>query len=166
MTATDLAQDHSPYDAICDERSTVLMWRCRECRQIDLVTETSATHPQRQAPEDDQFPHAADCEYVARKTARLADIELIETLHRAPRIGEAEGAKVRDVDYWQETGRLVGEYFVLRAGSHDPESVRRFLLWLRNTPGGVTAYEDGDDTTRAALVDWFVEKRLRRAGNT
>jgi hypothetical protein len=63
----------------------------------------------------------------------------------------------RDGSYWEETADLVLDYFELLAGPRDCEALfEGFLAWLKRSPGARKQYEDGDDMSRAALVDWYL----------
>ena len=49
---------------------------------------------------------------------------------------------------------FVREYLVLQAGAGYYVTLRQgFIAWLKRLPGGRRQYVDGDDMTRAALVD-------------
>lgn len=65
--------------------------------------------------------------------------------------------RARDQAYWDETGRLVMDYFELQAGALYSETLEGgFIAWLQRSPAEQRQYEEGDDMTRAALVDWFL----------
>ena len=49
--------------------------------------------------------------------------------------------------------RLITEELALRVGGGD---VWAFRAWLRDSPGALRQYTDGDETTRAALVDLYL----------
>jgi hypothetical protein len=81
------------------------------------------------------------------KTRNVADV--IKALLDRPRLPRA---------YWVETGRLVREYLVLQAGAAYSDTLRQgFVAWLKRSPGERRQYEDGNDMTRAALVDWYLK---------
>lgn len=70
----------------------------------------------------------------------------------------ASRSKVRDLAYWTETGELVREYLALQAGNAYDETLQQgFIAWLQRSPIERTQFENGDDMTRASLVDWFVK---------
>ena len=50
-------------------------------------------------------------------------------------------AERRDKAYWHETAELLLDYFV---------------AWLNQSPAACKRYEEGDDATRAALVDQYL----------
>lgn len=94
------------------------------------------------------FPHL-------RSSARSVTGSTSRSAHRR------HAAPADDLTYWLETGRLVSEYFRLQADAADSEVLRQgFIGWLRRSPAEHRLYLDGDDMTRAALVDWFL--RLAR----
>lgn len=63
----------------------------------------------------------------------------------------------RDEAYWNETARLLMDYFELQAGALYSETLHEgFVAWLARSPAEFRRYENGDDMTRAALVDWFL----------
>ena len=63
----------------------------------------------------------------------------------------------RDVAYWLETGNLVREYLMLKAGAAYSETLcQGFIAWLKRSPSEGRQYEQGDDMRRAALVDWYL----------
>jgi hypothetical protein len=65
--------------------------------------------------------------------------------------------RARDEAYWAETGRLVLDYFELQAGAlYSATLAEGFIAWLERSPAEHRLYDDGDDMTRAALVDWFL----------
>jgi hypothetical protein len=64
----------------------------------------------------------------------------------------------RNQAYWRETFTLVVEYLVLQAGGRYSDSFGRgFVAWVARSPERVRLYEDGDDMTRADLVDWYLK---------
>jgi hypothetical protein len=66
-------------------------------------------------------------------------------------------ARPRDQAYWDETGRLLIEYFELKVGVYASEALfEAFLGWLERSPAELRRFERGDDMKRAALVDWFL----------
>ncbi len=70
----------------------------------------------------------------------------------------ARRRRVRDEAYWNETASLVAEYFELRAGVYDSEMLLEgFIAWVQRSPGELRLYMEGDDMTRAALVDWYLK---------
>jgi len=65
--------------------------------------------------------------------------------------------RVRDEAYWDEAGDLLLDYFELQAGALDSETlVDGFVAWLKSSPDEFSQYIDGDDMTRATLVDWYL----------
>jgi hypothetical protein len=63
----------------------------------------------------------------------------------------------RDEAYWNETARLLMDYFELQAGALYSETLYEgFVAWLERSPAEFRRYENGDDMTRAVLVDWFL----------
>jgi hypothetical protein len=88
-------------------------------------------------------PHAeSDAEVVARLTNEVI---------------RWERPRRRDRAYWEETGRLVMEYFELKAGAEYSVALHNgFIGWLKRSPSELALYENGDDMMRAALVDWFL----------
>ena len=63
----------------------------------------------------------------------------------------------RDDAYWEETARLVKDYFELLAGVHSETLLEGFVAWLKRSPGECRQYKEGDDMSRAALVDWYLK---------
>ena len=71
--------------------------------------------------------------------------------------GRPRPRPARDEAYWAETGRLVLDYFELQAGAlYSATLAEGFIAWLERSPAEQRQYDDGDDMTRAALVDWFL----------
>ena len=65
--------------------------------------------------------------------------------------------RVRDEAYWDEAGDLLLDYFELQAGALDSETlVDGFVAWLKRSPAEFRQYIEGDDMTRATLVDWYL----------
>jgi hypothetical protein len=65
--------------------------------------------------------------------------------------------RARNEAYWDEAGDLLLDYFELQAGALDSESlVDGFVAWLKRSPAEFRQYTDGDDMTRATLVDWYL----------
>ena len=63
----------------------------------------------------------------------------------------------RNEAYWDEAGDLLLDYFELQAGALDSETlVDGFVAWLKRSPAEYRQYVDGDDMTRATLVDWYL----------
>ena len=63
----------------------------------------------------------------------------------------------RNEAYWDEAGDLLLDYFELQAGNLDSEAlVDGFVAWLKRSPAEYRQYIDGDDMTRASLVDWYL----------
>ena len=72
-------------------------------------------------------------------------------------LAKATAAWLNALTYWTETGRLVREYLQLQAGAAYSDELRQtFVRWAQHSPGARRQYEQGDDMTRAALVDWFL----------
>ena len=68
-----------------------------------------------------------------------------------------ERPRPRDQAYWNQTGRLVMEYFALQAGDSDSEILREgFIGWLKRSPAERRQYVNGDDMRRASVVDWYL----------
>jgi hypothetical protein len=75
----------------------------------------------------------------------------------APSDSEHPG-RPRDDAYWDETADLVLDYFELLAGPDDAARlVDGFIDCLKRSPGARRLYEEGDDMTRARLVEWFLK---------
>jgi hypothetical protein len=84
-----------------------------------------------------------------------SDAEVIARLTNA--LVRSTRPRRRHQTYWKETGRLVLEYFELRAGAdYSDELHDAFIDWLKRSPGEAALYHSGDDMTRADLVDWFL----------
>ena len=65
--------------------------------------------------------------------------------------------RVRNEAYWDEAGDLLLDYFELQAGAFDSDTlVDGFVAWLKRSPAELRQYVDGDDMTRATLVDWYL----------
>jgi hypothetical protein len=59
---------------------------------------------------------------------------------------------------WVETGSLVREYLMKRAGHEYSELLREgFVRWLQRWPAERQQYLQGTDRQRAALVDWYLK---------
>jgi hypothetical protein len=72
--------------------------------------------------------------------------------------GRPRPRRARDEAYWAETGRVVLDYFELQAGAlYSATLAEGFVAWLERSPDEQRRYDDGDDMTRAALVDWFLK---------
>ena len=87
------------------------------------------------------------------------DEELGMYWYESPAKGLLHGPRPRrgDIAYWLETGNLVREYLMLRAGVAYSETLRQgCVTWLQASPERRQQYESGDDMQRAALVDWFM----------
>jgi hypothetical protein len=81
-----------------------------------------------------------------------------------PSVRRQSASRPRDAAYWNETARLVLDYFELRAGRHFSEELfDGFIRWLRRSPNERRRYLQGDDVQRAMLVDWFLRVVLSPA---
>jgi hypothetical protein len=66
--------------------------------------------------------------------------------------------RARDEAYWDETASLVMDYFELQAGALYSETLHEgFVAWLERSPAEGRQFEEGDDMTRATLVDWYLK---------
>jgi hypothetical protein len=65
------------------------------------------------------------------------------------------GERRRDETYWAATIGLLLEYFELQSGG-DERLLDGFAAWIDRCPTERRLFEDGDDMTRAALVDWYL----------
>jgi hypothetical protein len=88
-----------------------------------------------------------------------AATDRLHNLARLPKAArERPHPRPRDESYWNETARLVTEYFVLQAGAHYSDPLHEaFKAWLERTPAERSVYENGEDMARAAQVDWFLK---------
>ena len=92
-----------------------------------------------------------DAREVIRLTRDLRRRLGLESM-RVPR-----ARRPRDDAYWEETARLVMDYFELQAGPRNSETLLNgFLEWLKRSPAEGSRYMAGDDMVRAALVDWYL----------
>lgn len=71
---------------------------------------------------------------------------------------EPQRRRPRDDAYWDETWRLVLDYFDLKAGPNVSEVVEEgFIPWLLRSPAQLTYFAEGDDMRRAQFVDWYLK---------
>ena len=71
---------------------------------------------------------------------------------------EPQRRRPRDDTYWDETWRLVLDYFDLKAGRNVSEVVEEgFIPWLLRSPAQLTYFAEGDDMRRAECVDWYLK---------
>jgi hypothetical protein len=98
-----------------------------------------------------------------REAAGLPKLSVIDTKRSTPPVAPRSSGhpsrprRARDEVYWAETGRLVLDYFELQAGAlYSATLAEGFIAWLERSPAEQRQYDDGDDMSRAALVDWFL----------
>jgi hypothetical protein len=67
-------------------------------------------------------------------------------------------SKPGSLAYWLETGSLVREYLMLKAGVAYDDALRQgFVRWLKHSAAERGRYVHGNDMQRAALVDWYLK---------
>jgi len=67
-------------------------------------------------------------------------------------------SKPSSLAYWVETGSLVREYLMLKAGVFYDDALRQgFVRWLKHSAAERGRYIHGDDMARASLVDWYLK---------